>query len=166
MGAVMTTWNSKRLMFVSALLTFLWAETVLAESPVEGAWRVTKSEVDGNVNESPQPALFIFTSTHYSIMIATGDEPRAQSAGEQSTDSEKVVAHDSFVANSGRYEIDGNTIKIRAWVAKSPNYMGGWPDNEQSLEFERDGDTLTISGVGPTNSNFTLQRAEGAPVPW
>ena len=162
----MTTWNSKRLILVSALLAFLWAETVLAESPVEGAWRVTKSEVDGNVNESPQPALFIFTSTHYSIMIATGDEPRAQSAGEQSTDSEKVVAHDSFVANSGRYEIDGNTIKIRAWVAKSPNYMVGWPDNEQSLEFERDGDMLTISGVGPTNSNFTLQRAEGAPVPW
>jgi len=162
----MTNWYSKRLIITSALMTFLWAGTVLAESPVEGAWRVTKSEVDGNVNESPQPALFIFTSTHYSIMIATGDKPRAQSAGEQSTDSEKVVAHDSFVANSGRYEIDGNTIKIRAWVAKSPNYMGGWPDNEQTLEFERDGDTLTISGVGPTDSNFTLQRAEGAPVPW
>ncbi len=97
MGAVMTTWNSKRLMFVSALLTFLWAETVLAESPVEGAWRVTKSEVDGNVNESPQPALFIFTSTHYSIMIATGDEPRALPADEQNTDAEKVVDHCDFI---------------------------------------------------------------------
>lgn len=162
----MTNWNSKRLMFATALITFLWAGTVLAESPVEGAWRVTKSEVDGNVNESPQPALFIFTSTHYSIMIATGDEPRALPASEQSTDAEKVVAYDSFVANSGRYEVDGNSIKTRAWVAKSPSYMDDWPDNEQSLEFKRDGDTLTIKGVGPTNSNFTLQRAEGAPVPW
>ena len=97
----MTNWNSKRLMVASALTTFLWAGTVLAESPVEGAWRVTKSEVDGSVNESPQPAFFIFTSTHYSIMIATGDEPRALPAGEQSTDAEKVVAYDSFVANSG-----------------------------------------------------------------
>lgn len=98
----MTIWNSKRLILASALITFLWAGTVLAESPVEGAWRVTMSEVDGSVNESPQPALFIFTSTHYSIMIATGDESRTLSAGEQSTDAEKVVAYDSFVANSGR----------------------------------------------------------------
>ena len=147
-------------------MSILWTGITQAETPLEGAWRVTESEVDGNVNDSPQPALFIFTSTHYSIMIATGDEPRAESAGEDITDAEKLVAYDSFIANAGRYEVAGNTFKTRAYVAKSPNYMGGWPDNEQTYEFERDGDSLTIKDVGPTNINVTLARAEGRPAPW
>ena len=159
--------HANRVLAALVLLNVCCMGTALAETPLEGAWRVVKSEnADGIVNEQPQPALFLFTSIHYSIQIATGNEPRAQSEGEQITDGEKLVAYDSFIANSGRYEMDGDTFKARAYVAKSPNYMGGWPDNEATYEFERDGDTLSIKGVGPANINFTLLRAEGNPVPW
>jgi hypothetical protein len=76
------------------------------ESPVQGAWIVSNLETpDGTVNTSVQPALYLFTSTHYSTMIAMGDEPRARFAGEEATDAEMLEAYGSFIANSGRYEI-------------------------------------------------------------
>ena len=155
-----------RLVAAVAPLALFFTAPVLAETPLEGAWRVIQSEsADGVGNEAPQPALFIFTSTHYSMLIATGNEPRAQAEGEQLADAEKLLAYDSFIANSGRYEMDGGTFKTRAYVAKSPDYMGGWPENGATYEFERDGDTLSIKGVGPANINVTLRRAEGNPVP-
>jgi len=150
-----------------ALCAVSLAGNAAAETPLEGAWRITKSEsADGKLNESPQPALFIFTSSHYSIVIATGNEPRAESEGEQISAAEKLLAYDSFIANAGRYEMAGNTFRTRAYVAKSPDYMGGWPDHEQTYEFTLDGDTLIVSGVGPAAIEVTLARAEGDPVPW
>ncbi len=141
---------------------------VAAATPLEGAWLVTSStDADGNTNDDPQPALYIFTPTHYSIMIAQGDEPRAGYEGDDMTDAEKLGAYDTLIANTGRYEIDGNVLKTRAYVAKDTNYMGGWPDNEATFEFELDGDILTIKsltiGIGFTS---TLRQVEGSPNPW
>ena len=139
-----------------------------AETPLEGAWIVTSwTDADGNTNDDPQPALYVFTSTHYSIMIAQGEEPRTGYEGDDITDGEKVGAYDTFIANSGRYEVDGNVLKTRAYVAKDPNYMGGWPENEATYEFELDGDSLMIKSltfaIGFTS---TLRQVEGSPNPW
>ena len=139
-----------------------------AATSLEGAWVVTSwTDADGNTNDDPQPALYIFTATHYSIMIAQGDEPRAGYEGDDMTDAEKLGAYDTLIANAGRYEIDGNVLKTRAYVAKDTNYMGGWPENEATYEFERDGDSLTIKSltfaIGFTS---TLRQVEGTPNPW
>ena len=139
-----------------------------ASNPLEGAWIVTSwTDADGNVNDEPLPALYVFTPTHYSIMIGSGSEPRATYEGEDMTDAEKLAAYDTIIANSGRYVIDGNMLKTRAYVAKDPNYMGGWPENEVSYEFSVDGDTLTITnlvlGAGTTG---TFRQVEGTPNPW
>ncbi len=139
-----------------------------AATPLEGAWVVTSwTDADGNTNDDPQPALYIFTATHYSIMIAQGDEPRAGYEGDDMTDAEKLGAYDTLIANAGRYEIDGNVLKTRAYVAKDTNYMGGWPENEATYEFERDGDSLTIKSltfaIGFTSA---LRQVEGTPNPW
>jgi hypothetical protein len=141
---------------------------VASANPLEGAWIVTSwTDAEGNVQEEPQPALYVFTPTHYSVMLATGSEQRATYQGDDLTDAEKLGAYDTFVANSGRYEIEGNILKTRAYVAKDPNYMGGWPENEVNYEFERDGDTLTIKnldfGDGTTG---TFRQVEGTPTPW
>lgn len=139
-----------------------------AAGPVEGAWVATSvTDPDGNTNEQPQPALYVFTGNHYSIMFATGDEPRATAAGDEETDAEKVASYDSFVANSGRYEIDGNLLKTRAYVARVPAYMNAWPDNETSYEFSVDGDTLTLTSQGINAGTVTtLRQVEGSPAPW
>ncbi len=82
-------------------------------------------------------------------------------------DSEKVGAYDSFIANSGRYEGDGNILKTRAYVAKDPNYMGNWPENEATYEFEQDGDALTIKSLSfAIEFTITLRQVEGTPNPW
>ena len=140
-----------------------------ASSPLEGAWIVTSwTDADGDTIDEPQPAMYVFTPTHYSIMIALGTEPRATYEGEDMTDAETLVAYDTLVANSGRYEIDGNVLKTRAYVAKDTNYMGGWPDNEVTYEFEQDGDTLTIKNLGGPNigATGTFRQVEGTPNPW
>ena len=124
-------------------------------------------DADGNVNDEPLPALYVFTPTHYSVMIGSGDVPRATYEGENITDAEKIGAYDSIIANSGRYEIDGNTLKTRAYVAKDPNYMGGWPENEVNYEFSVDGDTLTIRNlVFNPGMTGTFRQVEGTPNPW
>ncbi len=139
-----------------------------AQSPLEGAWIVTSwTDADGNTNDDPQPALYVFTPTHYSIMIAQGEVPRAGYEGDDMADSDKVGAYDSFIANSGRYEVDGNVLKTRAYVAEDPNYMGDWPENEATYEFAQDGDTLTIKSLTfAIGFTTTLRQVEGTPNPW
>ena len=79
------------------------------------------------------------------------------------TDAEKVVAYDEFTANAGRYVVDGNTLTRRAYVAKNPGYMAGWPDNDSQITVDRDGDTVTLT---TGNGNVvTLVRREGMAGP-
>ena len=137
-------------------------------TPLQGAWIATSQvDTEGNTNDEPQPAMYVFTPTHYSIMFATGSEPRTQYEGEEMTDAETLVAYETVVANAGRYEIDGNILKTRAYVAKDPNYMGGWPDNEITYEFEMDGDTLKLTSLVFAPGSVTmLRQVEGTPNPW
>jgi len=135
------------------------------ESPVQGAWIVSGVEsADGTVNSSVQPGLFLFTGTHYSTMIARGDEPRARFAADEATDEERLEAYGSFIANSGRYEVAGDEITTRAYVAKNPNYMGDWPDNAQTYTFAVDSDQLLLTFENGTK--VTLRRVEGIPMPY
>jgi len=130
-------------------------------SPVVGAWVIEEVESEGQTMN--QPGLIIFTSTHYSIMFGTGDGPRARYEGEDMTDAETVAAYGTFVANSGRYEVNGNEITTRAFVAKDPNYMRDWPDNAETLPFHIDGDVMHLEWAV---FKFTLRKVEGEPTPW
>jgi len=149
------------------LATIFGTGLAVAETPLEGAWVVTSvTDADGNTNDNPQPALYVFTATHYSTMIALGEESRTRYEGDNLTDGEKVGAYDTFIANSCRYEVDGNKLKTRAFVAKDPNYMGDWPENESIYEFERDGEKLTIKNITFGGFTSTLRQVEGSPNPW
>jgi hypothetical protein len=133
------------------------------ESPVQGAWIITSAEsADGTVDSSPEPGLMLFTGTHYSIMLVLGDEPRTDLPDEP-TDAEQVAAYVPFIANSGRYEVSGDEVTTRAYVAKYPNYMHGWPDNASTFTFAIDGDQLHLTfGSG---AQISLRRVEGMQMP-
>lgn len=133
-------------------------------SPVVGAW-VIASMVDGEgVEQMRHPGLFIYTGTHYSSMFVFGDEARQDVADVNDiTDADKLAAYDSFIANSGRYEIDGDQITTYAYVAKFPNYMHAFPDNASSYTFAIEGDTMTLTFNG--GGMMTLRRVEGQPFP-
>lgn len=128
-------------------------------SELAGAWIVSSwTTPDGESDSNPQRGLFIFTqSGNYSIMFVNGDEERAQYEGEDGgTDAEKVIAYDSFTANSGRYRVSGNTLTYEAYMAKNPNYMANFgPEaaNGVEVEFSIAEGTLTLTwsdGFGAT----------------
>ena len=128
------------------------------QSSIVGGWILTSWETaDGEVNSEPQRGLFMFTASgQYSIMYVLGDQPRAEYSGDTQTDAEKVAAYDSFIANSGRYSVDGNQITYEAAMAKDPNYMAGFgPEggNASTMTFTNENGVLTL--------RFTSGGAEG-----
>lgn len=158
------------LLFIAVSLVGVLPASISAQDdkPLGGAWLVVKVEpADDEVVEEPEPALFIFTDTHYSVMAAIpgeGNELRPTFANsEEPTDAEKVEAYDSFFANSGRYEVKGDSVTTRAFVAKDPNYMDAWPENANSFQFRVEGDTLYWH-FGETI--VTLERVEGTEAPY
>lgn len=144
-------------------ISMIVPDTAIAQdrhSPLMGAWVVQTMVRDGKATNLP--GLFIFTGTHYSMMYVIGDGPRATYQGEQPTDADQLAAYGSFIANSGRYQVTGNQVTFKAFVAKDPNYMSGWPDNDVSWTWRVDGETLVLEQDG---SKVTLRLAEGKPAP-
>lgn len=118
------------------------------ESPLEGVWTVTSIHVSGPdsaANTTVQPSLYLFTDKHYSIMRVTGNQPRALTATDSATDAEKLAAYNSFIANTGTYEIADSTLTIHPVVARNPNFMAGGSDK---YHFRVSGDTLWLSDPG------------------
>ena len=111
---------------------------------IEGAWKVTEIVVTGadasNVS-TPQPGLIIFTQKYYSVMWIPGNQPRALFKGEDPTNEEKIAAYNSFVANSGTYDVAGETLNLHPMVARSPNFMAGGVSKNQ---FRIEGTTLWL----------------------
>ena len=118
------------------------------ELPLEGAWSVASIHVagpDSATNTTVQPSLFLFGDKHYSMMRVTGNQPRTLAATDSATDAEKLAAYDSFIANTGTYEVADSTLTIHPVVARSPNYMSGGSDK---FHFRISGDTLWLSNTG------------------
>jgi hypothetical protein len=122
---------------------------------LNGAWIVTSwTSAEGEVNDEPQRGLYIFLITRedggsYSIMFVNQAEPRAEYEGENITDSEKLAAYDSFVANSGRLNVDGSSLTYEAYMAKDPNYMSRFGDdgggNGITAQWDVTDDILTLT---------------------
>jgi len=125
---------------------------------IEGAWKVTEIVVTGadasNV-PNPQPGLMIFTRKHYSVMWIPGNQPRSLFKGEGPTNEEKIEAYDSFVANSGTYELAGATLTLHPMVARSPNFMAG---GVSKLQLRIEGTTLWLT---QKNSDLSIPTGNG-----
>ncbi len=136
------------------------------ESSIVGGWILTSWETaDGEVNSEPQRGLFMFTASgQYSMMYVLGDQPRAEWSGETQTDAEKVEAYDSFIANSGRYSVDGNQITYEAAMSKNPNYMatfGPERENARTMTFTVENEVLRLrfKSGNAEGSTATFRRA-------
>ena len=86
--------------------------------------------------------LFIFGRSHYSAVYTLGSEPRPLAATAFDPTSMEVAAQfGSLIVNTGTYEVDGSTVKMRPLVAKSPEFIGG----SATMQFQLDGDVLTLT---------------------
>lgn len=163
----------RRIVSVLAILTMVsaaWRAAPAQDVDLQGAWLVTNiTDADGNEIEA-QPGLYLFTETHYSIMFVPGTDERAQYAGTEPTDDDRVSAYGTFIANSGRYDVAGDQLTLRAYVSKDPNYMAGFPDDLVTATVHiAGGNTLHLTYTGDGflgGTMFTLRRVEGTPVPW
>ena len=118
------------------------------EPPLEGAWSVVSISVtgpDSSPTATVQPSVYLFGDKHYSMMRVTGNQPRTLAARDSMTDAEKITAYDSFIANSGTYEVADSTLTMHPVVARSPNYMSGGTDK---YHFRVSGDTLWLTNTG------------------
>ena len=141
--------------FLTAILVLgAAASAAEAQAPQEllGGWIATSwTSSDGEVNSEPQRGLLMFTAAgQYSMMYVPGAEPRAQYSGENQTDAEILASYASFVANSGRYTVEGGQITFEAYMAKDPNYMAGFDTEEGNgvtVEFSIEDEILTLQWV-------------------
>lgn len=148
-----------------SLLTFSFSGTAMGQSLLEGAWVLEQTaSADGSVDTEPLPGFWLFTKNHYSVMVVTGDKPRALLDEQNPSDAQVLEAYGSFTANSGRYEVDGDQFIIHPYVAKVPNFMAAFPETTLSFSFVRDGDTLLITG--PDGGTGTYLNVDDSPPPW
>ncbi len=150
-------WNSENPM--SSAATSAW--------PLEGAWVVTSLQSsDGAAIDPAGPGQFIFLNGRYSAVYTVGvTERRKSEKAFDPTEEEMVEQYETIIVNSGTYQVKGNELMLRPFVAKSPEYIGG----SSTREFSVDGDTLTtktrqltsangISPEGAIGSTMTLRR--------
>ena len=96
---------------------------------IQGAWKITQATTtgpNGRTISNPQPSLYLFTAKHYAILAVNGDQPRPDLGRGQiptaSADELRAVWN-PFTANAGTYELSGDSLTIRAIVAKNPAAM-------------------------------------------
>jgi hypothetical protein len=151
-----------RISVAVALVVLAIALPASAQKPagsLRGAWRVASlTTADGKTDSAPQPGLYIFTDRHYGIQRVT--TARAALPAQNASDKDRLAAFDPFIANTGTYELQGNTLITRPIVAKNPNVMTG-PPQKSDVKFEG-ASTLQLVSTGPdgTKTTYKLQRVE------
>jgi hypothetical protein len=121
------------------------ATTSTVARPLEGAWRVAEMTTASGATIAQPASLFLFHGSHYSVMYASGAQPRkTYVAPGTPTTAEKVQAYDTFIANSGAYQMAGDTLITRPVISKNPNYMGG---GEDRFVVRISADTLWLTSV-------------------
>ena len=108
-----------------------------ADSPLVGAWQLD--------SEQPaQAALYLFTPTHYSMVLAATDRPDLADTSKATADELRAI-WGPLLANAGTYEISGDLITIHPLVAKIPVVMK--PGANEVYQFRIEGKRLTLSQV-------------------
>lgn len=123
------------------------------KGPLTGAWQVTKVQTPGSnarTVTNPQPGLYLFTGKYFSIMMVMGDHPRpihpTLPEVPKATPQEILAVYGPYVANTGSYEVSGDTLIMHPMVAKNPELMGG----SVTYTFTIERNTLTMKMVKMT----------------
>jgi hypothetical protein len=150
-------------MFVPFVLVSVTMSIAAQSKPsIEGVWRM----VELTITDSPagrrdpfgaygvgmhtrlQPDLMIFTAKHYSRTTDTGAEPRPTilyTVPGKPTLDELQAEWGPFVANAGTYDLSGNTLTLRATVAKNPRAQR--EKNYTRLTVKLEGNNLWLTPI-------------------
>ena len=140
--------KSACMLVLSLLLVGCQRSYVAKVRSIEGVWKVVETRSDWgrgiHVNPAPQHGLYLFTRRHYSIVWVPVAEPRKGSAKPWfPVDAEKIYDFDTVIVNSGTYETADSMLTTRPYVAKTPEFMGGWA----AFRYRVAVDTLWLTGT-------------------
>src|SRR5688572_28229023 len=97
-----------------------WCLTIWREEP--GDWCLEDRRDAERTGDATEP-LHLHRSS-YSRMNVAANQPRAQFKDPaNATPQEKVAAYDTFTANTGTYQISGDSIVFDVMLAKVPNNL-------------------------------------------
>ena len=158
---------------VSSVASVVSSQSKPAASPsIEGVWTKT-SEVTTGANATSNMkvpgSVVIYTKTHYSLMEMNTPRQRPAPAAPKDTakltDAEKIARYDDWLpitANSGTYEIKGNTLTRRPTIAKGSPVPGTPTDAVRELKFEGNNKMIQIakSPDGKDTTTRTYTRIE------
>src|SRR5258708_25681305 len=119
------------------LLAAAFSTACAADSPLVGAWQL-------DPGQSGQAAVYLFTPTHYSMMLAATGRPDIVDTGKATADELRAV-WGPLIANAGTYEVSGDLVTIHPLVAKIPVVMK--PGATEVYRFRIEGKTLTLRQV-------------------
>ena len=108
-----------------------------ADSPLVGAWQLDSAQ-------SAQAALYLFTPTRYSMVLAATDRPDIADMSKATADELRAI-WGPLLANAGTYEVSGDLITIHPLVAKTPVVMK--PGANEVYRFRIEGKTLSLRQV-------------------
>jgi hypothetical protein len=90
------------------------SEGTVPRAPIDGAWLVVQEDA----NTSVQPSMMVHVDGHYAVLLVHGPRPILP---EHPTAEEMLeVWGTGFSAQSGTYELFGDTVVQRPLVAKNP----------------------------------------------
>jgi hypothetical protein len=122
---------------IAFLITGAIRQGIAAEPSLVGAWQLDPSQAG-------QAALYLFTPTRYSMVLAGTERPDIVDTNKATADELRSI-WGFLLANSGTYDISGDLITIHPVVAKSPVVMK--PGANEVYRFHIEGNTLTLQQV-------------------
>ena len=123
--------------FGPILLATVFSAAFAEDSPLVGAWQL-------DPGQAGQAALYLFTPTRYSMVLASTDRPDIADLGKATADELRAI-WGLLLANAGTYELSGDLITIHPIVAKFPVVMK--PGANEVYRFRIEGKTLTLRQV-------------------
>ncbi len=122
-------------------LTLLVTPVVASAQSIEGVWQL--AEYEGQDFAPTEPVgLMILADGHYSRAFVRSENPR-QPVGDSPTPEQQMASWQAFIANSGRYTLDGSTLTLSIDVAKVAGVMG----TTATAQVQFDGDAVVLSGL-------------------
>jgi Lipocalin-like domain len=124
-------------LILSLILMAALGAAVAADSPLVGVWQLDSGT-------SAQAGLYLFTPTHYSMVLAATDRPDVADTNKATADELRAI-WGPLLANAGTYDISGDLITIHPAVAKFPVVMKAGAN--EVYRFHGEGKTLTLQQV-------------------
>jgi Lipocalin-like domain len=124
-------------LILSLILMAALGAALAADSPLVGVWQLDSGT-------SAQAGLYLFTPTHYSMVLAATDRPDVADTNKATADELRAI-WGPLLANAGTYDISGDLITIHPAVAKFPVVMKAGAN--EVYRFHIEGKTLTLQQV-------------------